>query len=239
MLLRVKYTKLGKIRFLGHRDVARALERAFRKAELPMRYSEGFSPRPRISFGLALSTGYESVAEYVDIDLGTGGDVDGHSLVELGDKVTAALPPGMEVTAVAELEPRSLSLQQSVTSCSWSIDLDDNDVSVVDGALARALRASTLPTVRERKGKLVSDDLRPLVSTAAVVGIAPHGGVRFTADLGTQPRAVRPAEFVAVLEPPLSVRSACRTHQWIDTAHGRLEPIEAGASAVAHTECAR
>ena len=67
--VRLQYTKLGKIRWIGHRDVARALERAFRVAQLPLAFSEGFSPRPRVSFGLALSTGHESVAEYVDLVL--------------------------------------------------------------------------------------------------------------------------------------------------------------------------
>ncbi len=69
MLVRLEYHKVGKIRFLGHRDVARVLERSLRRAGLPLRYSEGFSPRPRLSFGLALSTGYESIAEYLDVEL--------------------------------------------------------------------------------------------------------------------------------------------------------------------------
>ena len=67
--LRVRYSKLGKIRFVGHRDVARIWERALRKAEIPVLYSQGFSPHPRLSFGLALPTGFESEAEYVDIYL--------------------------------------------------------------------------------------------------------------------------------------------------------------------------
>ncbi|MDZ7732520.1 MAG: TIGR03936 family radical SAM-associated protein [Acidimicrobiia bacterium] len=69
MRVRLRYTKLGRVRFIGHRDVARVWERAWRKARLPIAYSEGFSPRPKMHFGLALSTGYESWAEYVDIDL--------------------------------------------------------------------------------------------------------------------------------------------------------------------------
>ena len=65
----VRSTKLGKIRFTSHRDTARMWERALRRAELPGGDAQGFTPRPRISFGLALPTGAESVAEYVDIDL--------------------------------------------------------------------------------------------------------------------------------------------------------------------------
>ena len=65
--VRLRYTKRGKVRWISHRDVARALERAFRITELPLAFTEGFSPRPKVSFGLALSTGHESDAEYLDL----------------------------------------------------------------------------------------------------------------------------------------------------------------------------
>ncbi len=67
--LRVRFSKIGKIRFIGHRDVARVTERAVRRVGLPVAYSEGFSPRMRMSFGLALPTGYESDGEYVELPL--------------------------------------------------------------------------------------------------------------------------------------------------------------------------
>ena len=70
--VRVRFTKLGKVRWTSHRDVARMWERALRRAELPVAYTEGFTPRPKVSFGLALPTGHESVAEYLDLELATG-----------------------------------------------------------------------------------------------------------------------------------------------------------------------
>ena len=69
MKLRVRSTKIGKVRFTSHRDAARIWERALRIAELPIAATEGFTPRPKISFGLALPTGAESIAEYTDIEL--------------------------------------------------------------------------------------------------------------------------------------------------------------------------
>lgn len=69
MKLRVRATKIGKVRFTSHRDAARMWERALRRAGLPVAFTEGFTPRPKISFGLALPTGAESIAEYVDIEL--------------------------------------------------------------------------------------------------------------------------------------------------------------------------
>ena len=71
MRVRLRFTKLGKIRWTSHRDVARMWERALRRASLPIAHTAGFTPRPKVSFGLALPTGHESVAEYLDVELET------------------------------------------------------------------------------------------------------------------------------------------------------------------------
>ena len=63
LTVRLRYAKVGKVRWTSHRDAARIWERALRRAELAVAYTEGFSPRPRLHFGLALPTGYESDAE--------------------------------------------------------------------------------------------------------------------------------------------------------------------------------
>ena len=65
--VRLRFTKRGKVRFISHRDVARAFDRAFRIEQLPLAFTEGFSPRPKVCFGLALSTGHEREAEYLDL----------------------------------------------------------------------------------------------------------------------------------------------------------------------------
>ena len=82
MRIRIRFTRLGKVRFTSHRDLARIWERVLRRVALPVARSEGFSPRPRLHFGLALSTGYESLAEYLDVDLVDGTDVDLTTLPE-------------------------------------------------------------------------------------------------------------------------------------------------------------
>src|SRR3954466_11109388 len=69
MKVRIRFSKLGKVRFTSHRDVARIWERALRRAAVPVAYTEGFSPHPKLSFGLALSTGHESLGEYLDVDI--------------------------------------------------------------------------------------------------------------------------------------------------------------------------
>ena len=89
MRLRVRYAKLGKVRFTSHRDTARIWERALRRVGLRVATSGGFTPRPRVSFGLALPTGAESLAEYLDVEL-----VDGAADVESCGELTEVLPVG-------------------------------------------------------------------------------------------------------------------------------------------------
>ena len=115
--VRLQYTKYGKIRWIGHRDVARAMERAFRVAELPLAFTEGFSPHPKVSFGLALSTGHESDGEYLDLVLADDVDLDA-----LPARLTEALPEGMAVAGVAPLVDRAPALQEAVTAVTWRVE---------------------------------------------------------------------------------------------------------------------
>src|SRR5205807_889574 len=102
--VRVRFSKVGKIRWTSHRDVARMWERAFRRVGLPLAYTSGFSPRPKVSFGLALSTGYESVAEYLDLNLD---ERDHPPATHLPEVLSAALPEGVDAMVAAEIDPRA------------------------------------------------------------------------------------------------------------------------------------
>ena len=116
--IRLRFAKRGRIRFLSHRDVARAFERAFRVVKLPLAFTVGFSPRPKVSFGLALPVGHESDAEYLDVELTETYDVE--TLVVL---VNDALPEGLSVTGAIALADRAPALQESVTSVTYELEL--------------------------------------------------------------------------------------------------------------------
>jgi radical SAM-linked protein len=222
--LRIRFTKHGKVRFTSHRDVARIWERAVRRSGLPVAYSEGFNPRPRLSFGLALSTGHESNAEYLDVEI----DASRAATVDVGalpGVLTAVLPQGLEATAVIEIDKREPSLQHAVTSCTWRIDATGVDAEQVAGAVARVLAADEIIVTRERKGKHVVDDVRPLLLGLDVDGPT-DDGIRLIAELGTQPRAVRPAELLDALDSTLLERRVLRLHQWTTNDNGeRREPV--------------
>jgi radical SAM-linked protein len=225
--LRLRFAKLGKVRFTSHRDTARMWERALRRLELPVAYTEGFNPRPKLSFGLALSTGHESVAEYLDVALRE--EVD---LGPLPTRLSEQLPVGVDVTAVAPLQPGTPSLQEDVLSCTWSIEVRDLDPSDADDLVTAALAADELVLTRTRKGKDVTDDLRPAVLAVRTVGPTPVG-TELEAELAVHPRSVRPAELLLALRPGLEEGRVVRTAQWIWRDGARLEPLRAEPAATA------
>jgi radical SAM-linked protein len=233
--VRLRYTKEGKVRWTSHRDAARIWERALRRAGLAVAYTEGFSPRPRLHFGLALPTGYESDVELLDVDLAE----------QLADpetlpvRLTEALPVGFAVTAAALLEGGEPSLQQDVTSCSWRIELRQVTSSRAQAAVAAALGASTLLLARSRKGHETLDDLRPGILALRVETTTHDGPPVLLADLATQPRALRPSELVAacfpeVAEPIDITHRVRRTHQWIERDGARREPLPVPATSQPH-----
>jgi radical SAM-linked protein len=234
--LRIRFAKVGKVRWTSHRDTARMWERAFRRISLPLAYSQGFSPRPKVSFGLALSTGYESVAEYLDIELSEG-QPDGSPQLDLEGLtagLSAALPEGVDVLAMAAIGDRSLSLQEEVTACTWHLAV----TSVEPGAprpeigprITQLLAADSLVVPRSRKGREVAEDIRPAILALRLVEQTSDGDW-LECDLATQPRSLRPTELVAALGADVEERWVRRLHQWIERDGARWEPLAAPLAA--------
>jgi radical SAM-linked protein len=205
--IRFRFAKLGKLRFTGQRDVARMWERAFRRAGLPLAYTEGFSPRPQLSFGLALPTGAESLAEYLDVVLDDARpETAAVDPVALPALLRPLLPEGIVIEEAVATEGRVGSLQEHVTSCSWTMRLAGISREEAGRLVGGLLAAEHVPIERERKGRRVTDDLRPSVLALALADAEddraadPSGRtVGIVAELATQPRGVRPAELVTGL----------------------------------------
>jgi len=237
--VRLRFAKRGKVRFISHRDVARAFERAFRIEQLPLAFTHGFSPRPKVSFGLALSLGYESDAEYLDVELGEPVAVE-----SLPERLSAALPDGLAVTAVAALADRAPSLQESITSVEYRLALTGLGPQPLGVAVDRAWASTELPVTTTRKGKRVVEDVRPSISRLHVLGEELRAFDRpgeidlpeinlpeVNLEVATKPRGVRPAEVITVLrelagaEEPVGEDRVLRTCQWIERDGVRLEPL--------------
>jgi radical SAM-linked protein len=202
--VRFRFSKQGRVRWTSHRDVARMWERAFRRVALPLAYSQGFSPRPRVSFGLALPTGAESVAEYLDV---------------LPERLGAALPVGVDVTAAAPVEPGAGSLQEVVTSCDWVVETAGLSPGRLAAAVESAMAAPSLVITRERKGQRSEQDVRPGILACEV------DGTSLVAELAAQPRALRPSELLTALGGDLVEVRVRRTSQWIQRDGAREEPL--------------
>jgi radical SAM-linked protein len=228
--VRVKYTKQGKVRWISHRDVARAFERALRIEQLPLAFTLGFSPRPKVSFGLALSTGYESEAEYLDLELS-----EPVALEPLPERLTAAMPIGLSVVDVVALAERAPALQEVVTTVTWRIEVTTDDGQPVQVELLRELvadarSAPVLEVEQVRKGRASVSDVRPAIRSLDVVD---PDVPTLEMELSTRPRGAKPSEVVAAIAgvrpdaPMLAIGRALRTHQWIERDGARCEPLDA------------
>jgi radical SAM-linked protein len=236
--VRVRFAKRGKVRFISHRDVARAFERAFRIEQLQLAFTEGFSPRPKVSFGLALSVGHESDAEYLDVELTEPVDT-----ASLAERLTPALPEGMPATGAARLIERAPALQESITEVQYRLATIDGrgqpvPVGVLGAAASGALASDELQVARVRKGKESVDDIRPVLRSIELA----HDGDTPVLELTllTQPRGARPREVLDALDQftsatgggiGLAEHRVTRTSQWIERGGARLEPLEADAFA--------
>ncbi len=162
--LRIRYAKRGRLRFTSHRDFSRAFERAIARAQVPMAYSSGFHPHPRISYAGASPTGAASEAEYVEIGLAreTDPDVVRRALDE-------ALPPGLDVMQVV-VSPGG-SLTDRLEASAWRITVPDLPVAAGRSAATAFLAAETVLVERMTKKGLRTFDCR-----AAVVSLEVEGG---------------------------------------------------------------
>jgi len=131
--LRIRYAKRGRLRFSSTRDFQRALERALRRAAVPMAYSSGFHPHPKISYANAAPTGTASEAEYVEIALAERVDPQA-----LRTALDAALPPGLDLVEVCEAGPGSLAdrLEASVWRLAFPAGADGPEVAELTRAVA-------------------------------------------------------------------------------------------------------
>ncbi|UMG93156.1 TIGR03936 family radical SAM-associated protein [Nocardioides sp. TF02-7] len=210
--LRVRYAKRGRLRFTSHRDVSRAVERAVVRAGIPMAYSSGFHPHPRISYAGASPTGAASEAEYLELGL-----ADRREPAEVGRALDEALPAGLDVLAVVESPGGALA--DRLTASRWVVELRDADRAGLEQAVARFVAAESVTVERMTKKGLRSFDCRAAVAvlTVATAGEEATGAPALELVLRHTEPAVRPDDVLRGLAevagftppaPPLLTRLA-------------------------------
>lgn len=120
MKYRIKFSKNGPIKYIGHLDVMRYFQKALRRAQLPVKYSEGFSPHQLISFAFPLSVGYTSDGEYFDVEMTQ--DIEEEELV---NRLNAAMAPGFRILDSRRLDDKAANCMAAVYAASYEISFKD------------------------------------------------------------------------------------------------------------------
>ena len=198
MRVRVIFSKQGALRYTGHLDLHKILERSIRRAALPLAYSQGYHPQPKLNLAAALPLGFASRAEVMDIWLND----------DVGDVLSplqANVPPGLTVLQATQVDEREPSLQTQVIAVEYEVEITEAGYAAdLNGKIASVMASESIP--RERRGKKY--DLRPLIEELTRLSLPGKGAVgeghglfmRLTAREGA---TGRPEEVLDVLGIPL------------------------------------
>ena len=232
--LRIRYAKRGRLRFSSSRDFSRALERALRRADVPMAFSAGFHPHPLISYANAAPTGTASEAEYFEIRVTQR--VDTQAVRAALDE---ALPEGLDVIEVVEAGPGALA--DRLEGSEWRLVVRDADPDAVRAAVTQYLATEVAETTRTFKTGPRTFDTRGAVLTMVVTGVDEEGCAILRMVVRHTTPSVRPDDILTALRavtgfsppvPPLVTRLA--QGPLLDAAAGVADPLAADKDAAGH-----
>lgn len=175
--IRLRYTKRGRLRFTSHRDFQRAFERALRRAEVPMAYSAGFTPHPKVSYANAAPTGVASEAEYLEIGLAAARDPE-----RLRALLDESLPDGLDV--LEAVEARTSGFAERLEASVWQIRLDGVGRAQAAEAVGKFLAEERVDVKRMTKNGFRDFDARAAVISLDVADEAAGGTPRTPAGDG-------------------------------------------------------
>jgi radical SAM-linked protein len=188
MRIRVEFSKTEAMRFTSHLDLYRAWERLLRRAGLPLIFSQGYNPRPKLQLAAPLPLGITSRVEIIDFWLSDGP----YELDELKSRLAASQPPGIEIQSVDSVDPSAPPLQKKVSAAEYQVQLLDH-VPQLDKQIEILLASEAI--IRQRRGKTY--DLRPLVQKIIISnGESTHLHMQLNAKEGS---TGRPEEVLLAL----------------------------------------
>lgn len=214
---RVQFTKEGYAAFLSHLDLARLFERVFRRAHVPIIYSQGFNPRPKISFGQPLALGVQSKAEFFDVEISARFNKD------LKRLLNPLLPDGLKIIRVREMAEKASSLSQSINAAEYEIYFDPSKIrpEEIDRRLRRIRRSRSLVVNRLSKGRVKSVDIRPFIET-----IRRRGNRLIVRTTNVESRALRIDDLVKQVFEQASGTEVIRKRQLIKLGDEEKTPLE-------------
>ena len=153
MRVRLTFTKQVALRYTGHLDLHKIIERSIRRAKLPLAYSQGFHPQPKINLAAALPLGFSSRAEVMDIWLN-------EEVADIPAELQGHVPPGLTVLDAKQVDDREPSLQSQVVAAEYQVEITEaGSASGLTGKVASILESESIPRIRRKK----EYDLRPLI----------------------------------------------------------------------------
>jgi radical SAM-linked protein len=235
--IRIRYAKRGPLRFTSHRDFARAFERAIRRANVPIAYSQGFTPHPKISYASAAPTGVASEAEYLEI--GLAAEVDPTELIAALD---SALSPGLDILEAVIAHGGNLA--ERIEASAWQIELLDQPVDELDAAVAKFMDTDEVLVERLTKQGMRTFDTRgPVVRMSVRARSVTESSAPSEVDSGGYAildlvvRLVSPTirpddvlsglRVVAALTPPMPPRATRMAQGALTAAGDFVDPLSA------------
>jgi radical SAM-linked protein len=190
MRIRITFSKAGAMQYVGHLDLHRSWERTFRRSNLPLEYSQGFHPQPHLNLACALPVGFTSQCELLDAWLEQD-----MPLIQISEAIRAAVPPGLEILELENIDLHAPALQTQVLSAVYVISFLD-DIPDLPDRIQRIISAEHLPRLRRNKPY----DLRPLIEDIALISQDYSGRIVLRAQLAARDGATgRPEELLAEL----------------------------------------
>ena len=206
MRVRITFAKQGALRYTGQLDLHKLWERAARRADLPLAYSQGFHPQPKINIAAALPLGFSSRCEVMDMKLEREIPLEG-----LREKLQGTLPTGIQVLNLETADERAPALQTQVAAAEYEVTLTESiDRSALKRKVDSVLESQSI--LRERRGKKY--DLRPLIEalTSSPLPMGEEQGVKVIMRLAAREGATgRPEEVLDVLGIPFEETRIERT----------------------------
>ncbi|KRE38399.1 radical SAM protein [Janibacter sp. Soil728] len=224
--LRIQYARRGRLRYSSTRDFGRALERALRRSGVPMAYSAGFHPHPKISYANGAATGAASEAEYFEISVTEQVDPD-----SVATALNEALPDGLDIVSVVDAQPGALA--DRLQASRWLLEFPGVEPADLERAVAGFMAQEHVEVERMFKKGLKSYDARGPVERA-VTGVSEDGCAILTMVVRHTTPAVRPDDVLSAIAaatsfaPPQSPK-ATRLAQgiWSSETESVADPLAA------------
>lgn len=217
--IRLKYSKTGRIRFLSHLDMITMFRRAIMRASIPVLFSHGYNPHPRISFGPPLSVGIESMAEYLDIEADPPID-----LMEAVKAINRALPDGIRVIEAKIVPRKLLSLTGSIKRIVYRISIPDGFTQGLSERIDELLSRTSI--IIEKEGK--KRDIRAAVESIVLSGEErPHIDITLHESGGVHARVQDVIEqLFGITTEKSALLSITRIGQFVLVGEKWIDPME-------------